>query len=62
MITHAPPKRAPGAGEQTGRKLTTTASYHAVAFLAIMFGAPFWFFEQRRGRLQDRIDNEKDDK
>jgi len=33
------------------------AAYHAVAFLARAFGEPFWFWEQKRTRLLDRIDN-----
>ena len=55
-----PPRKAPGAGEQTGHKLITTARYAAIAFLANIFGAPFWFFEQRCGQLADRINNEHD--
>jgi hypothetical protein len=32
--------------------------YHSVALLAILFETPFWFFEQRKAQLQDRISNE----
>jgi hypothetical protein len=53
------PKKAPGAGELTGRKLIVLAQYHALMFFAKMFGEPFWFFEQKRTRMLDRIDNER---
>ena len=52
-------RKAPGAGEQTGRKLIASAQYAALALLANVFGALFWFLEQRRWRLADRIDNEE---
>jgi hypothetical protein len=54
-----PTKKAPGAGELTGRKLIAFVEYHALAFLAKLFAEPFWFFEQRRGWLMDQIENEK---
>ncbi len=58
---NAPPQReAPSAGKQTGRK-RLIAEYHVLAFFAKMFGEPFWFWEQKRTRLMDRIDNERDD-
>ena len=51
-------KEKPGAGEQTGRKLITATAYHVVTFLAKTFERPFWFLEQWRGQLADRLDNE----
>jgi hypothetical protein len=51
-------RKAPGAGEQTGRELIAAAQYAALALLANVFAAPFWFFERRRWRLADRLDNE----
>ena len=54
-----PPEKAPGAGEQTGRKLIASAQYAALVLLANIFGAAFWFFEQHRGQLADWLDNEK---
>jgi hypothetical protein len=36
--------------------------YHAAAVYAKQLERPYWFWEARRGRLQDRIDNEGDDK
>ena len=52
------PKKAPGAGELTGRKLIAAAQYTALALLTNIFGAVFWFFEQQRSRLQDRTDSQ----
>jgi hypothetical protein len=34
------------------------AYYAALTILANMFGAPFWFFEQRRWRIADELQNE----
>jgi hypothetical protein len=52
----ASPKKAPGAGEQTGRKLTALARYAALSLIANVFGAVFWFAEQRRWRLADEME------
>lgn len=52
-------KKAPGAGKQTGRELIVPAKYATLALLANVFGAVFWFAEQRRWRLADQIDNER---
>ena len=41
------------------RTLRLHAGYHTAACLATMVGAPFWFFEQRRGRLADLLENER---
>jgi hypothetical protein len=55
------PKKAPGElASKTGRKLMEV-KYHVAAFLAKMFEKPFWFWEQRRSQLQDRIANKRDD-
>ena len=43
------------------RRLQLRATYHVAAFQAKLFERPFWFFEQWRGRLMDRIDNERRD-
>ncbi len=43
-------------------KLRLRLAYRVVALLATTFGWPFWFWEQRRARLQDQIDNQGDDK
>ena len=53
-----PPKRKRAPAKSALRKLQLRLAYHATALLAIMFGAAFWFFEQRRWRLADRLDNE----
>jgi hypothetical protein len=54
----SPPKKAPGAGKQTGRKLILKTYYDALSILANVSGAVFWFVEQRRWRLADLIDDE----
>jgi hypothetical protein len=41
------------------RLIELRTAYHALAFLAKVFEKPFWFFEERRGHLMDRIDNER---
>ena len=56
-------RKAPGElGSNAGHKLRTKLEYHALCFLAKLFGKPFWFFEQWRGLLGDRIENEKGDR
>jgi hypothetical protein len=40
-------------------KLRLQIAYRIAALLATTFGWPFWPSEQWRGRLQDRIDNER---
>lgn len=41
------------------QKLRLRATYRLAALHAKLFEKPFWFFEQWRWRLADRIDNEK---
>ena len=55
----SPPKKAPGAGELTGRKLIAPTYYAALTLVANIFGAVFWFVEQRRWTLADRIYDER---
>ena len=63
MSALAPPKNAPGKlASKTGRRLIAAVHYAVLAILAHVFGAPFWFIEQRRWRLADRIDNEEHDR
>ena len=61
MNIHAPPKRSAPGREITGAatKLLLVGAYHATAFLANTLSTPFWFFEQWRGRLADRLENER---
>jgi hypothetical protein len=54
-----PPKKACGElASKPARKLITPAHHATLSLLENIFGAPFWFFEQRRCRIADRIDNE----
>jgi hypothetical protein len=56
----APPKKARGElVSKTARKLIASTQYAALSVLANLFGALFWFIEQRRWRLADLFDNER---
>jgi hypothetical protein len=53
------PKKARGElASKSARKPITWAHSAVLTMLATVFGAAFWFFEQRRGRLADWLDNE----
>jgi hypothetical protein len=55
-----PPKKARGElASKTARKLIASARYAVLALFATVLGAAFWFFEQRRCRLADSLDNER---
>jgi hypothetical protein len=56
---NAPAKKAPGAGKQAGRELIAVIEYRVLTVIANVFGAIFWFAEQRRWLLADRIENEE---
>jgi hypothetical protein len=56
-----PPKKKRGRAKTAFPNVELTVVYHTAAFLAKMFERPFWLFEQWRGRLLDRIDNERSD-
>lgn len=36
--------------------------YHALTLFTTPLGRSFWFFEQKRGLLADRIENERSDR
>jgi hypothetical protein len=57
----SPPKEKPLLGGEGLRKLTKQRVYHALDFVQAPFGIVFWLIEQCKARLQDRIDNERDD-
>ena len=60
MNSIAPPQKAPGnLASKAALKPITHVRYVVVTALAYLFGAVFWFFEQRRGQLADRLDNER---
>jgi hypothetical protein len=52
----SPPKQTHAPVKSALQKLRLRTAYQLIALLAKLFEKPFWFFEQRRGRLQDRID------
>ena len=41
------------------RFLWWTRAHRVLALLQAPFGFGFWFFEQAKAKLQDRIDNER---
>jgi hypothetical protein len=55
-------KRKRGPGKTALRSSKLALKYHALCFLAKLFEKPFWFFEQRRSWLSDRIENEESDR
>jgi hypothetical protein len=56
-----PKRSAPGREIAGAAKLRLLAAYRVAAVFATTFGWPFWLSEQWRGRLQDRIANERSD-
>jgi hypothetical protein len=50
-------KRAPANSALQNFKLW--GAYHMMALLTKLFEKPFWFFEQRRGVLQDEIERRR---
>jgi len=54
----SPPKQKRRLCGTALRKLQLAGAYLATAFLTNVFGQPFWFFEQWRGRLWDQLHNE----
>jgi len=59
MNPPAPPGNGKGALQHAPIPKLVRLQYRIAAFLASTFGAPFWFFEQWRGRVADRIDNDR---
>jgi len=56
---NSPPKRERRPREAADlEKLLLRAAYHIAAFTAKLLERPYWFWESRRGRLADKIDNE----
>jgi len=55
-----PPKKKRGKlASKTARKLIAVAHYTALTALASVLGATFWFCEQRRWRVADRLANQE---
>jgi hypothetical protein len=58
-----PLSKAKGGRAKTAlQTLRLRAAYLAAAFLANLFAEPFWFWELKRTRLLDRIDNQTSDR
>jgi hypothetical protein len=62
MNTHGPPKAKRRLCPAALRKLRLLGAYRLLCILQAPFGFAFWFIEQRRWRLADRIDNEEHDR
>jgi hypothetical protein len=56
---NGPPKKKRGLCGTAPRTFKLRLGYLAAAFLANLFSEPFWFWEQKRAQLLDRIDNER---
>ena len=61
-MTDPPPKTKGGPVKTAPQTAKLHAGYLAAAFLANIFGMTFWFFEQKRTRLLDRIDNQRSER
>ena len=59
MNTHAPPKQKRAPAKSALRILGLRGVYHVAAVAARVLGTPFWFAEQWRGKLADKIDNDR---
>jgi hypothetical protein len=59
MNALAPPKAKRAPAKTALRKLRFLAAYRIAPLLATTSGWPFWLSEQLRGRVADRIDNER---
>ena len=59
MNAPEPPKQKRRLWRTALLKLQLLAAYHAAAFLARVVARPFWFFEQRRGRLVDELERRR---
>lgn len=57
-----PPKEKRGPAKTALQDTELRLAYHAATLLAKLFESPFWFFEEKRTRLTDRIDNERSDR
>lgn len=55
----SPPKQKRRLCGTALRKLRLLGAYHLAAFHAKLFEKPFWFFEQRRGRLADELERRR---
>ena len=55
----APQKKKRGLCGTALLNLKLQTAYHVTAILAKVLEKPFWFFEQWRTQLRDRIDNER---
>jgi hypothetical protein len=55
----SPPKKERRLCWTALQKLRLDTAYHVAVLLANTFGLPFWLAEQWRGKLADRIENQR---
>ena len=60
MNRAAPPKQKRAPAKSALRIAELMRAYRLLAFLQAPFAFAFWHIEQRKARLQDRIENERD--
>ena len=60
MKRYGPPKQKRAPAKSALRKLRLLRDYHIAAFNATLLEEPYWFWESRRGRLADLLENERD--
>jgi hypothetical protein len=55
------PKKECGVGSALKTAVLQGGAYQLLSLLQTPFGLVFWYIEQRKARLQDRIANKRDD-
>jgi hypothetical protein len=61
MHAHPPPKQKRAPAKSALRNTELIRAYRLLTFLQAPFGSVFWLIEQRKARLQDRLDNQRAD-
>jgi hypothetical protein len=59
MNALGPPKQKRAPEKSALRILGLRGAYHVASVIARVLGTPFWFAEQWRGKLADKIDNDR---
>jgi len=55
-----PPKKKRAPAKSALRKLQLHGAHYVASFNAKLLEKPYWFWESRRGKLADRIENERE--
>ena len=59
MNAPAPPKQKRAPAKSAFPKMRLLGAYRTLSVLQAPFGFVFWLIEQRKAKLQDRLDNER---